>query len=369
MTTMRDCWTALIISLTACATAPGAEWSRLDTIDFGPFEVAGGIVGPGQRGQWNAPPVAEEDDGYDAGADYRCQIWQGTPAFGVPPLEPDSDLPSGPTMADYGNGLKPTFVRFEVRRGMRPGGGNEYDPWYDERKGDASRPDRNTSGRLRIERSINSNHRPIQSKVSGPDPMKTRRYEWCFYLEPGWADNHVRGANKTTPSSPGTTIALGQLYCRKKTTRSYSGDPISLYATTHSNSSFAPFRTGFTIYTLPFSGGSWSSKELLEDGWIGRWVHVRCDIVWSSEENGSYRLYVDDMQNPVSEAKNVRTWNDYQYAYMKYGIYMTHTAELDRVEKGADNVSSDLHDLADPTKRSLAVWFTGVRFWDDVGAE
>ena len=179
----------------------------------------------------------------------------------------------------------------------------------------------------------------------------------------------MRQANKTSPASPGTTIAIGQLYCRKKTTRSYSGDPISLYATTHSANAFDPLQSGFTIYTLPFSGGSWTSGELLEDGWIGRWVHVRYDIVWSSEENGSYRLYVDDMQNPVSQADNVKTWNDYQYAYMKYGIYMTHTAGLARVEKAPGNLSPDLHDPANPTKRSLAVWFTGVRFWDDIGAE
>lgn len=290
-----------------CANAP--VWQKLASKDPSAVEAAGGLAAKG--GLWSAADVQQE------GCDYRFQIWQGVPPFGAP---------SVPTQADYGDGAKPTYLRFETRTGMRPGPQSvPFDPKFDEWEGDYKRGDRDSQGRIRIERSLNREG----VRVTGPSDA-TYSYEVSFYLEPGWAGAYLGKQPQKTK------VAIAQL--------PFAGDhpvsPTSIFVTTGSDKG-----KKITVQSDIIGKDHWNDDL---EKYVGRWVNVRISYVFQKNEKGRYQLFVDG--KPVRDLKNVTTWKT-DSAYMKYGLYLTKTKDVP---------ASAFHDPNE--NRRTVVWFTGLRF-------
>lgn len=296
-----------ILGATA-ATLSADSWEKIDSRDPTAFERSGGLASQG--GLWSAADVDQP------GCDYRFQIWQGTPPFGSP---------ERPTLADYGHGSRSTYLRFEVRSGMKDGTqADGFDPRYDEWEGDFRRPDRDQDGRLRIERSLNRK----DVRVTGPSDI-VHGYEVNFYLEPGWSGGYLG----TLPQK--TKVSLAQI--------PFAGDkpvvPTSIFATTGHD------RGKLITVQSDLAGGHW--VDSLEE-YVGRWVRVRVEAVFQDNDRGSLKVFVDGQ--PVRQFTGVSTWKT-QSAFMKYGLYLTRT-------KGVP--PSAFFELE--SGRKTVVWYTGLRY-------
>lgn len=298
-----------ILGTTAATLLAGPDpWEKADSRDPSAFERSGGLAPHG--GLWSAADVDQP------GCDYRFQIWQGTPPFGAP---------ERPTLADYGHGFKPTYLRFEVRSGMKNGTQAEgFDPRDDEWEGDFRRPDRDQDGRLRIERSLNRK----DVRVTGPSAI-IHGYEVNFYLEPGWSGGYLG----TLPQK--TKVSIAQI--------PFAGDkpvvPTSIFVTTGHD------RGKLITVQSDLASGHWT--DTLEK-YVGRWVRVRVEIVFQDNDRGSLKVFVDGQS--VRQFTGLSTWKT-QAAYMKYGLYLTRT-------KGVP--PSAFFDIE--SGRKTVVWYTGLRY-------
>lgn len=301
------CLSIFVVSTVLLCAQPDS-WEKVGSRDPTAFEQSGGLAPKG--GLWSAAGVDLP------GCDYRFQIWQGTPPFGSP---------EQPTLADYGQGSKPTYLRFEVRSGMKSGTqADGFDPLYDEWEGDFRRPDRDQDGRLRVERSLNRK----DVRVTAPSDI-IHGYEVNFYLEPGWSGGYLG----TLPQK--TKVCIAQI--------PFAGNnpvlPTSIFVTTGHD------RGKLITVQSDLAGGHW--RDGLEN-YVGRWVCVRVEAVFQDNGRGSLKIFVDGQ--PVRQFTGLSTWKT-QSAYMKYGLYLTRTKDVP---------PSAFFDIA--SGRKTVVWYTGLRY-------
>jgi hypothetical protein len=329
------------------------------------FEVAGGMSTSSAQGFDSAAwmpgrftPIKAANPDKDNPGWYRRNVYQGVPPQGAA---------FSPTLADYGDGKRPTYVRVELRRGARQVLKGPIDAWkadkatysafgytglkrvvrelmeYDERVGDALQYGRSWAPSSDDTR--NRVERVFEGKVSAvaDNDTKPRWFEWNVYLEPGWPGQWAAQTGKTKLSilQIKRTSAFLSFYCTRGDANGAKGQATFNWADN------GPVGGGVDLDP--------QTKTIPLSQIVGVWIQVRVEAKFAV--NGWFKIYLRFGSGPLKlffeqSPANMRDGgaSTFGTTHPTYGMYAT----------GALNIGNDGWFNPKAGRRTV-VWYTGVR--------